>query len=191
MHDLLHEQALTPRTGTWRADIPGAIAIFCAVAFATGIIDEDVRETLAPVLWGTFGGAIVFGLLYRQMLKRIRHRLVVLRHENEITIRIEGPRMQEEFSPSFTWSNGVFTEHIEAYVASRNAPVAWVQIRSTDGRVVTIRRALGVHQDVPPWPERPAGHCADTRFFSGQPVALYDVLFDLCPQQCDAAKSTQ
>lgn len=191
MHDVLHEQILTPRTGTWRADVPGAIAILCAVAFATGIFDENVRQMLAPALWGSLGGAIVFGLLYRRMQKMMQHRLVVLRHEKEITIRIDGPRMQEEFGPGFTWNNGVFTEHIDAYVSARDAPVAWVQIQAKDGRIVTIRRALGVHQAVPPWPQRFPSHCLDTRFFSGQPVPLYDVLFDVCFHQSTAVNSPQ
>lgn len=182
MHDLLHEQSLTPRTGTLRADVPGAVAILCAIAFVTGIFDADVRETLAPALWLSFAGAIILGLLYRRLLKSMQHRLVVLRHEGEITIRIDGQRLQEEFGPGFKWHYGVFTEHIEAYVSSRDAPVAWVQIQSHDGRILTIRRALGIHQEVPTWPDRPFGPCAETRVFSGQPVALFDTLLLSCPR---------
>lgn len=177
MHEVLHEQSLTPRTGTLRADLPGALAILCAIAFVTGVFDDDIREMLAPVLLSSFVGVIVFGFLYRRALKRIEHRLVVLRYNQEMTVRIDGPRMQEEFGPSFTWQHGVFTEHIDTYVSSRDAPVAWVQIRSNDGRILTIRRALGIHQDVPIWPERPLEPCPDTQIFSGQPVALDDALF--------------
>lgn len=180
----LHEQSLVPREGTFRADLPGALAILCAIAFVTGIFDEDVRETLPTVLWGSLVGTIVFGVLFRYARQTIQHRFVLMRTNDEISVRIEGPSMTEEWGPGWVWHCGVFIENIEAYVAHRDAPVAWVQLRSPNGRTLTIRRALGIHQIVPDWPKASFVSSAEC-VFSGDPVALYGALASMGPPARD------
>jgi hypothetical protein len=172
---LLHEQSITHRYRTLRSDIPGALAILCAVAFGTGIIDEDVRETLPLALWGSFAGTFIFWALFRYARRPLLHRLSVFGVNDEVFVSVDGPSIREEFGPGFSWSHGVFIEHIDAHVAARDAPVAWVQFRSKDGRSLTVRYALGILHDVPRWPEAQV-YEAEARVFSGDPIALHNAL---------------
>jgi hypothetical protein len=172
---IIHTQSLTHRFRTSRSDVPGALAILCAIAFATGVVDEDVREMLAPVLWGTLFGTVVFGLIYWQVRRTRQHPLVVFRSHGECSVSIAGPAIREEFGPGFSWRHGVYIEHIDAYVADRDAPVAWVQLRSADGRTLTVRKALGVQHAVPAWPETKYDENSQ-RVFSGDPLPLFSAL---------------
>jgi len=171
----LHEQWILKRAGGSVAGIPGALALLCVIAFATGIIDPNVREDLAAALWGSLGGAVVFGALYFYVQRRLRRRLAVFRGDDGVRVEIEGRSSREVFGGGFTYEHGVFVEHIEAYVAARDAPVVWVQIRSSEGRTLTVRQALGIQHEVPAWPRKQFLERED-RVFSGDPVGLFDAL---------------
>jgi hypothetical protein len=175
MHEpILHEQWILRKAGGARADIPGALAILCAIAFGTGILDENVREMLSGVLWGSFAGIFVFGALWWWGRQRLRHRLTVHRTAGGIRVRVEGPTMQGDLG-EVRHDNGVFIEHVDAHVAARDVPVAWVQFRSADGRTLTIRKGLGVQHEVPRWPNLEYREDAG-RLFSGEPVPLYEAI---------------
>jgi hypothetical protein len=43
----VHLVTVFPHRGRWKADLAGALAILFAIAFGTGIADDDIRGQLA------------------------------------------------------------------------------------------------------------------------------------------------
>lgn len=172
---LLHEQWISRRKGSYRSDIPGAIAIFALIAFFTGIVDEDIREQLWRFVWGSLLVALVFGALALWARRALRYHLQVFETPSGLSLRLSGPVSTLEFQSPLRFEHGLFEEHIEAFVASRTAPVLWIQFRDEQGRTLTVRRALGIQHEVPRWPELRFEEDA-ARVFSGDPASLVRAL---------------
>lgn len=174
---LLHEQWITRRKGSYRSDIPGAAAILCFIAFGTGIIDADIREHLWAFVWMSLALGIVLSALALWARAGLRFHLRVYETPSGLMVNLSAPapRPDIELHSQVRFDYGMFEENIDAAVASRVAPVLWVQFRDAQKRTITVRRALGIQHEVPAWPEHPCFE-ADSNVFSGDPQALMRVL---------------
>ena len=145
--------SILPRRGRWRVDLPGALAIFAAIAFVTGVFSNDIRTnpTLGPIVWGSGAGAVLLGLLARRGWYGLRWLLTVDEHG----IRLHGrgkPTIDLGVPREVT--HGRFKALITAGKMHRMTPHLWVAVTSSEGRTVVLQRAMGIQDRVPPdWPE--------------------------------------
>lgn len=161
------ELQVVRKKGDWVAGVPGAFAIVGAIGFGVGIVDADMRAMLPELIVGSAVVAVVGGALFFLLRAglvhtlRVREGCVQLVHRGVVTMEMASPVI----------AHGVFTELIEAGVARRNTPVAWVSIRDGECCVV-VRKALGIHEGVPNWPRNAYAAPAEA-VYSGDPVRLY------------------
>jgi hypothetical protein len=149
--DLLFCEDAMPVAGRWRAGLPGALAVLCLIALATGVTNGNVREQLGGVLVGTAAAAVVFAVLWWVGRRSLR-RVVQVRHEAGSTrVRLDGaPELRSPLAVEFGW----FPERMEAGVVAATVAVLWLVVRGQGG-ILVFRKALGAAFSPPPdWPQR-------------------------------------
>jgi hypothetical protein len=157
---ILYEVDVFAMRGRWRSDIPGALAILCAIAFGTGVIDRDVRADLPGLLWGSLPLGVALGALALWARRAIATRL---RAFTDGHVGLAGPAGVEELRGPLAISYGRARELISAGASHRVVPVLWVSARAADGRAVVLRRAMGILDALPDaWPELPPPAAART-----------------------------
>jgi hypothetical protein len=139
------------RDGRWTADVPGAFAILCGVAFATGIgmgITDD--PTLAAVVWGCLAATAVLGALWWRGYRALRWDLTV--DERGVRLATRAGKAIDLGRPRAV-THGKHSLFVSAGTRGRTAPLLWVAVEAADGRTVVFQRAMGILDAVPAeWP---------------------------------------
>ncbi len=144
--------SILPRGGRWRADVPGAFAILFAIAFATGVVDGDVRNdpTLGWIVWGSLAGAALMFALARRGWYALRCVLEVV--DRRVTLRRADGSTIDLGVPAAV-AHGRLDLVLSAGKMARRTPHLWISITSGQGRVVRLQRAMGIADQLPAhWP---------------------------------------
>jgi hypothetical protein len=154
-HDLVvrpYTCSILPLGGRWRADVPGAFSILFAIAFATGVVDSDIRTepTLRWFVWGSLAGAALMFWLARRGWYSLRWTLTV--DERGVRLaRANGDTIDLGVPASI--AHGRLDVVLSAGKMARRTPHLWIAITSGQGRVVRFQRAMGIADRVPSdWP---------------------------------------
>jgi hypothetical protein len=144
--------SILPRVGRWRADIPGAFSILFAIAFATGVVSEDIRTepTLRWFVWGSLAGAALMFVLARRGWYTLRYVLTIVDRRVTLT-RANGTVIDLGVPASI--DHGRLDLVLSAGKMARRTPHLWISITSRPGRVLRLQRAMGIADHVPrDWP---------------------------------------
>lgn len=129
-----------PRATAWKHGVVGGLAIFCAVVFAAGAFDRNVREQLGGVLIGSLVAAVVLASLWWKLRRSAGRQLSVgLDHAGPF-VRIEGgPELRAPLSYHLGW----YPEIMDAGTARATVAVLWVSMEGRNGGPITVRKGLG------------------------------------------------
>jgi hypothetical protein len=169
-----YEVDVLARSGRWRADLPGAIALIAGIAFVTGVASADVRRDLFGTMLGTGAVAIGCGALFVLGRRSLLRRLTVAR---DGSVRLDGTPPIAVPAP-IAVTHGTVRELMIAGHARRSVPVLWVHLRGADGTTLLLTRAMGALDHVPrSWPTlaMPVGEAAYSSH-ALDPVRLVGVL---------------
>lgn len=162
MERALYEVDVFPEKGRWPADLAGAVAIIAAVGLVVGLPDRDMREQLAPLLWGCFLVALAAGALYWVARRNLAHRLRVVVDGTGTRIElVERGKARTTLTAPVSVAYGKTEEFVSSGKGGRWVPVLWLLVSGGPlGESVVLKRAQGVLDAVPEsWPEhaRPIG----------------------------------
>lgn len=138
------------RTGRWRADLPGAFAIVCGIAWVAGL-KQDIREALGAYVWGSLVLAVGFGVLWWLGWRALRWEIAADERGVRMTNRAGEVR---ELGVPRTVRHGQFSAMLTAGHARRNTQHLWLAIETADGTPIVFQRAMGALDRGPTdWPE--------------------------------------
>ena len=162
------------RSGRWRADLPGSIAILFAIAFVVGMKPE-IHSQLAVFVWGCLGGVAGFGYLWWRGHRSLRWRLTA----DETGVRLANRKGSSiDLGIPRSVDHGRLVLPLTGAQARRLTPHVWVSLVTADGKTVLFQRAMGALDSVPKhWPEANPPRTADVySSMEFDPVAFHGAI---------------
>jgi hypothetical protein len=135
------------------------------IGLVCGVPSNDMREQLAPLLWGCFVTVIVCGALFVWQRRRLAHRLRVIVGEREMRLELAHAGGTETLLSPVIAAHGKAMELVSGGKGHRSVPVLWVRVdgggqsayrgRTSSRKSIIVKRAQGILDAVPNWPDVP------------------------------------